>query len=57
MEGFAKPDFWIWIGIVFGVNAVAAALLGSVVLAVVAAVTAFLAVLTAAVLGRHAFRE
>ena len=57
MEGFSKPDFWIWTGIIFGVNAVAAALLGAVVLAVVGAVTAFLALLTAAVLGRNAVRE
>ncbi len=57
VEGFSKPDFWIWMGIIFGVNAVAAALLGAGVLAVVDAVTAFLALFTAATLGRNAVRE
>ncbi len=57
VEGFSKPDFWIWTGIIFGVNAVAAALLGAVVLAVAGGVTAFLALLTAAVLARNAVRE
>ena len=57
VEGFSKPDFWIWMGIIFGVNAVVAFLLGAVVLGVVDAVTGFLALLTAAVLGRNAARE
>ncbi len=57
VEAFAKPDFWIWMGTIFGVNAVAAALLGATVLAIVGAVTAVLAVLTAAVLGRTALDE
>ncbi len=57
MEGFSKPDFWIWMGVIFAVNAIAAAVLGVAVLAVVDAVTAFLALLTAALLGRDAVRK
>ena len=57
MDGFSKPDFWIWMGVIFGVNAGIAAVLGSGVLAVVDAVTAFLALLTAALLGRNALRR
>ena len=51
--GFAKSDFWIWMGIIFGVNAVAAALLGAGVLAVLDAITGFFALLTAALIGRN----
>ena len=54
MEGFSKPDFWIWMGAVFGVNAVAFAALGAAVPAVFGAVTAFLALLSAALLEREA---
>ena len=54
VERFSKPDFWIWMGIIFGVNAAAAGVLGAGVLAVVAAVTGFSALLTAALMGRNA---
>ncbi len=54
MEGFTNPDFWIGMGIVFGVNAVVMALLGPSVLAVAEVVTGFFALLTAAVIGRNA---
>ncbi len=54
MERFSKPDFWMWMGIIFGVNAAAAGVLGAGVLAVVAAVTGFSALLTAALMGRNA---
>lgn len=57
MEGFAKPDFWIWMGVIFAINAVAAGVLGSGVLAIADAVTSFLALLTAALLGRNAARR
>ncbi len=57
VEGFSKPDFWIWMGIIFGVNSVAAALLGAGPLAVMAAVTGFCALLTSAVIGRNALRD
>ncbi len=57
MEGFSKPEYWMWMGIVFGVNAVAAALLGVGVVAVVAAVTGFSALLTSAVVARNALRK
>lgn len=57
VEGFSKPDFWIGMGIVFGVNAIAAALLGAGVLALVDAVTGFSALLTGAVIGRSAVDE
>ena len=54
MEGFSKADFWIWMGLIFAVHAVAAAALGVAVLALAAAVTACSAVVTAAMLGRAA---
>jgi energy-converting hydrogenase Eha subunit A len=57
VERFAEPDFWMWTGIIFGVNAIAMALLGVTVLAVLAAVTGFSALLTAAVIGRNAVWE
>lgn len=57
MEEFSKPEFWIWMGVIFGANAVAAALLGAGVLAVFATVTGFSALLTAAVIGRNAVRS
>jgi len=54
VEGFSKADFWIWMGLIFAVHAVAAAALGVAVLALAAAVTACSAVVTAAMLGRAA---
>ena len=54
VEGFSKPEFWIWMGVIFGVNAATAALLGAGVLAVADAVTGFFALLTAALTGRSA---
>jgi hypothetical protein len=57
VAGFSKPDFWIWMGVIFGVNAVVAAVVGSGVVAVIAAVTAFLALFTASLLGRNAARQ
>lgn len=56
-RGFAKPDFWIWMGVIFAINAVAAGVLRSGVLAIADAVTSFLALLTAALLGRNAARR
>lgn len=44
-------------GVIFGVNAIAAALLGAGVLAVVDAVTGFCSLFTAAVIGRNAVPE
>ena len=57
VEAFSKPDFWMWMGIVFGVNAVAAALLGAGVLAIADAVTGFSSLLTASTIRRHSLRE
>ena len=57
VEGFSKPDFWIWMSGIFGMNAVAAALLGVEVLAIIGAVTAFCALVTAVVVGRNAVRR
>jgi hypothetical protein len=57
VEGFSRPDFWIWMGVIFAVNAIAAAVLGVAVLAVANAVTAFFALLTAALLGRDGVRK
>jgi len=57
VEGFSKADFWIWMSLIFAVNAGAAAALGAPVLAAVAAVTAFSAAFTAAMLGRAALEK
>ncbi len=53
MGGFSKPEFWFWMGIVFGVAAVWAGLLGVPALAVSAAVTGFGALITAYVRARN----
>jgi hypothetical protein len=52
MEGFTKPRFWISMAAVFGLDAVAFAVLGAALPALSAAVTASLALVTAAALGR-----
>jgi hypothetical protein len=57
MEGFSKPDFWIWMGVIFGFNAMASALLGLVALALVGAITGFSSLLTAAVIARNAVQQ
>ena len=57
MEGFSKPDFWIWMGVIFGLNAMAAALLGAGALAVMGAFTGFSALLTAALIARNAVQQ
>lgn len=57
VEGFSKPEFWIWMGIIFGVNAMAAALLGAVAFAAIGAVTGFSALLTAALIARNAVQQ
>ena len=57
MEGFSKPDFWIWMGVIFGLNAIAAALLGAIALAVMGAFTGFSALLTAALIARNAVQQ
>ena len=44
-------------GVIFGFNAIAAALLGLVALALVGAVTGFSSLLTAALIARNAFQQ
>ena len=57
MEGFSKPEFWIWMGIIFGLNAIVAAVMGAVALAVVGAFTGFSALLTGALVARNAVQQ